>query len=105
MIHHELPAILLAATLLEHAAPPRTLALLLLQDYGFWSPIISTLRSVGVAASGVGLVVAILIKGAAAANGDRHALAAKVAEGAFAGLFIVLLGWFLYERMVEWTPF
>lgn len=72
--------------------------------YGFWGPMISALRGIGLALSGVGLVVAILIKGAAATNGDRHALAAKVAEGVFAGLFIVLLGWFIYERMVEWTP-
>lgn len=73
-------------------------------SYGFWGPIISALRGVGIAASGVGLIVAILVKGAAGTNGDRHALAAKVAEGVFAGLFIVLLGWFIYDRMVEWTP-
>ncbi|MGH3085787.1 MAG: hypothetical protein ACRDSJ_00540, partial [Rubrobacteraceae bacterium] len=56
------------------------------------------------AASGVGLVVAILIKGAAGVNSDRHALAAAVAERAFAGLFLVLLGWFVYDRIVAWTP-
>ena len=104
MIHH-LPTFLLAAALLEHAAPLQTLAFLAQQGgYGFWSPIIGALRAVGLAASGVGLMVAILIKGVAAANGDRHALAAKVAEGVFAGLFLCLLGWFLYDRMVEWTP-
>ena len=73
-------------------------------DYGFWSSIISILRGIGLAAAGVGLMVSILIKGVAATNGDRHALAAKVAEGVFAGLFIILLGWFIYDRMVEWTP-
>ncbi len=73
-------------------------------DYGFWGSIISALRGVGIAISGVGLMVSILIKGAAGTNGDRHALAARVAEGVFAGLFVVLLGWFIYERMVEWTP-
>jgi hypothetical protein len=81
-------------------------AALLLQagDYGFWAPIISALRGIGIALSGVGLMVAILIKGAAGVNGDRHAFAARVAEGVFAGLFVVLLGWFIYDRMVEWTP-
>lgn len=73
-------------------------------DYGFWGPIIATLRGIGVAASGIGLIAAMLIKGAAAANGDRHALAARVAEGVFAGLFIILLGWFIYEKIVAWTP-
>ena len=73
-------------------------------SYGFWGPILSTLRGVGMAASGIGLIVAILVKGAAGTNGDRHALAARIAEGVFAGLFIVLLGWFIYDRMVEWTP-
>jgi hypothetical protein len=73
-------------------------------DYGFWGPIIATLRGVGLAAAGVGLVVSILIKGAAATNGDRHAFAARVAEGIFAGLFLIMLGWFIYDRIVEWTP-
>lgn len=104
MIHH-LPSLVLAATLPEHVSPLQSLAFLAQQGgYGVWSPIISTLRGVGLAASGVGLMVAILIKGSAATNGDRHALAAKVAEGVFAGLFLCLLGWFLYDRMVEWTP-
>lgn len=80
------------------------LALLLQGDYGFWAPIISTLKGIGLALSGVGLMVAILIKGAAGVNGDRHAFAARVAEGVFAGLFVVLLGWFIYDRMLEWTP-
>ena len=73
-------------------------------NYGFWGPIISTLRGIGVAVSGVGLMIALLVKGAAATNGDRHALAARVAEGVFAGLFIVLLGWFIYDKMVAWIP-
>lgn len=73
-------------------------------DYGFWGPIISTLRGIGMAASGVGLMIAILLKGAAGTNGDRHARAATVAEGVFGGLFIVLLGSVIYERIVEWTP-
>jgi hypothetical protein len=104
VIHHLL-TLLLAAALPEHAAPLRTLAFLAQQGgYGFWSPIIDTLKAVGLAASGAGLTVAILMKGVAATNGDRHALAAKVAEGVFAGLFLCLLGWFLYDRMVEWTP-
>lgn len=73
-------------------------------DYGFWEPIIDILQGVGLAAAGIGLVVAILIKGVAGTNAERHALAASVAEKAFAGLFLVLLGWFIYERIVEWTP-
>jgi hypothetical protein len=92
----------LLATVSAALAP--AMALLQSGDYGFWAPIISTLRGIGVALSGVGLMVAILIKGAAGVNGDRHAFAARVAEGVFAGLFIVLLGWFIYDRMVEWTP-
>lgn len=72
--------------------------------YGFWDPIISILQGVGLAASGVGLVVAILIKGIAGVNSERHALAFAIAERAFAGLFLVLLGWFIYDRIVAWTP-
>ena len=97
-----MPMIELLATVSAALAP--AMALLQSGDYGFWAPIISTLRGIGVALSGVGLMVAILIKGAAGTNGDRHAFAARVAEGVFAGLFIVLLGWFIYDRMVEWTP-
>jgi hypothetical protein len=91
------------SAVLSFALAP-ALALLLQGDYGFWAPIISTLKGIGLALSGVGLMVAILIKGAAGVNGDRHAYAARVAEGVFAGLFVVLLGWFIYDRMVEWTP-
>jgi hypothetical protein len=90
------------SAVLSFALAP-ALALLLQGDYGFWAPIISTLKGIGLALSGVGLMVAILIKGAAGVNGDRHAFAARVAEGVFAGLFVVLLGWFIYDRMVEWT--
>jgi uncharacterized membrane protein len=78
--------------------------LLALQDYGFWSPLVSLLRGIGMAAGGVGLVCAILVKGAAATNSDRHALAARMAEAVFAGLFLVSLGWFIYDRIVAWTP-
>jgi hypothetical protein len=91
------------SAVLSFALAP-ALALLLQGDYGFWAPIISMLKGIGLALSGVGLMVAILIKGAAGVNGDRHAFAARVAEGVFAGLFVVLLGWFIYDRMVEWTP-
>jgi hypothetical protein len=77
---------------------------IVLQDYGFWSPIVSMLREIGMAAAGVGLTVCILIKAAAATNGDRHALAARVAEATFGGLFLVMLGWFIYDRIVAWTP-
>ncbi|MDQ3318183.1 MAG: hypothetical protein M3522_12750 [Actinomycetota bacterium] len=99
-------ASILAAILPQTLAFALTPAVALLQsgDYGFWAPIISALRAVGVALSGIGLMVAILIKGAAGTNGDRHAFAARVAEGVFAGLFVVLLGWFIYDRMLEWTP-
>jgi hypothetical protein len=89
--------------MLEHALP-HVLALFLAQDYGFWSPIITALKAIGMAASGVGLMVAILIKGSAATNGDRHALAARVAQNVFAGLFLIMLGWFVYDRIVAWTP-
>lgn len=85
-------------------APPALLTLLALQDYGFWSPVISALKGIGMAASGVGLIVAILIKGSAATNGDRHALAARVAQNVFAGLFLIMLGWVIYDRIVAWTP-
>lgn len=72
-------------------------------EYGFWGPLISTLQGIGLAASGVGLVVAILIKGAAGHNSERHGLAATVAERVFAGLFVILLGTIIYGRIVEWT--
>ena len=55
-------------------------------------------------AAGVGLMIAILIKGSAATNADRHALAAQVAERVFAGMFLILLGWFIYDKIVAWTP-
>ena len=77
---------------------------LLTQNYGFWGPIISALKAIGMAGAGIGLVVAMLIKGSAAANGGRHELAAQVAERVFAGLFLILLGWFIYEKVVAWTP-
>lgn len=88
----------------EHAIPALITLLALQSDYGFWSPVISALKGIGVAASGVGLVVAILIKGSAATNGDRHALAARVAQNVFAGLFLIMLGWVIYDRIVAWTP-
>jgi hypothetical protein len=80
-------------------------ALALAQEggYGFWGPLISTLQGIGLAASGVGLVVAILIKGAAGSNAERHGLAAEVAQRVFAGLFVILLGTIIYGRIVEWT--
>lgn len=77
----------------------------LAQNYGFWAPVINALRAIGMGAAGVGLIVAILIKGSAATNADRHALAAQVAERVFAGLFLILLGWFIYDKIVAWTPF
>lgn len=73
-------------------------------DYGFFGPVIEALRAIGMAASGIGLMIAILIKGAAATNADRHALAAQVAERVFGGMFLILLGWFIYEKIVAWTP-
>ncbi len=103
MIDHTLTIALIPATL-EHVAPASVLALLALQDYGFWSPVINALKGIGMAASGVGLIVAILIKGSAATNGDRHALAAKVAQNVFVGLFLIMLGWVIYDRIVAWTP-
>jgi hypothetical protein len=72
-------------------------------EYGFWAPLISALQGIGLAASGVGLVVAILIKGAAGQNSERHGLAATLAERVFAGLFVILLGTIIYGRIVEWT--
>lgn len=107
MTHETLPLMLsihgAVHYLVESLAQPM---LLLLQPggYGFWSSIISALRGIGVAAAGVGLMVAILVKGAAANNSDRHATAARITEGVFAGLFVVLLGWFVYDLMVRWTP-
>lgn len=82
-------------------------ALLAVQEggaYGFWTPMITTLRALGMGFAGIGLVVSILIKGAAGTNSDRHALASSVAQRVFAGLFIVLLGTVIYEKIVEWSP-
>ena len=89
--------------MIDHAPPVFATLLALQGEYGFWSPIVSTLKGIGIAASGVGLIVAILIKGAAATNGDRHALAARVAQNVFAGLFLILLGWAIYDGIVAWT--
>ena len=85
------------------ASVQAVLALTQQGGYGFWGPLISTLQGIGLAASGVGLVVAILIKGAAGHNSERHGLAAAVAERVFAGLFVILLGTIIYGRIVEWT--
>lgn len=73
-------------------------------DYGLFSTVIAALRAIGLGAAGVGLMIAILIKGSAATNSDRHVLAAQVAERVFAGMFLVLLGWFIYDKIVAWTP-
>ena len=73
-------------------------------DYGFFGPLISALRAIGMGAAGIGLMIAILIKGSAATNADRHAMAAQVAERVFAGLFLILLGWFIYDKILAWTP-
>lgn len=100
---HELLIVLTAAASAESVHPGHFLLLQAGGRYGFWEPIIDILQGVGLAGAGIGLVVAILIKGAAGSNSDRHALAASVAERAFGGLFLVLLGWFIYERIVEWT--
>ena len=89
--------------MIEHAIPALLTLLALQSDYGFWSPVVSALKAIGMAAAGVGLVVAILIKGSAATNGERHALAARVAQNVFAGLFLIMLGWFIYDRIVAWT--
>lgn len=99
---HELLAALTVAAALESA--PGFLLLQAGGRYGFWEPVINILQGVGLAAAGIGLVVAILVKGAAGVNSERHALAAGLAERAFAGLFLVLLGWFVYDKIVAWTP-
>jgi hypothetical protein len=104
MIDHAPALALLFSTLPEHLSAAGHLPVLALQrSYGFWGPIISTLKGIGIAASGVGLMVSILIKGSAATNGDRHALAARVAQNVFAGLFLILLGWTIYDGIVAWT--
>jgi len=71
--------------------------------YGFWGPLIATLQGIGLAASGVGLAIALLVKGAAGTNSERHGLAAEIAGRVFAGLFIILLGTVIYGKFVEWT--
>ena len=90
--------------MIDHVLPAVLTLLALQSDYGFWSPVISALQGIGMAASGVGLTVAILMKGAAATNSDRHAQAARVAQNVFAGLFLIMLGWVIYDRIVAWTP-
>ncbi len=103
MLDHTVTAAFLSSTLANQGVAMDPVAILALQGYGFWDPIVSTLKGIGIAAAGVGLVVSILIKGAAATNGDRHALAARVAQNVFAGLFLVLLGWTMYDSIVAWT--
>ena len=97
----QVPALLPAYTALVGLIGP----FLAQADYGLFGPVVAALRAIGMTAAGVGLMIAVLIKGSAATNADRHALAAQVAERVFAGLFLILLGWFIYDKIVAWTPF
>lgn len=71
--------------------------------YGPWATIIAVLRGLLIAAGGLGLVVGMAVKGAAAGNADRQELGNRLMEGAIVGLFVGLLGETIYDLIVGWT--
>jgi len=71
--------------------------------YGPWATIIDVLRGFLIAAGGLGFVVGMAVKGAAAGNADRQELGNRLMEGAIVGLFVGLLGEAIYNLIVGWT--
>ena len=71
--------------------------------YGPWGTVIDILRSLLIAAGGLGLVLGMAVKGAAAGNADRQELGNRLMEGAIVGLFVGLLGEAIYNLIVGWT--
>ena len=71
--------------------------------YGPWGTVIDVLRGLLIAAGGLGFVVGMAVKGAAAGNADRQELGNRLMEGAIVGLFVGLLGEAIYNLIVGWT--
>jgi hypothetical protein len=88
------------ATLLNDALP---LVALQVGEYGPWGTIIDILRGLLIAAGGLGFVLGMAVKGAAAGNADRQELGNRLMEGAIVGLFVGLLGEAIYNLIVGWT--
>jgi hypothetical protein len=86
---------------LSNAAMP--LVALQVGGYGPWGTIIDTLRGLLIAAGGLGFVLGMAVKGAAAGNADRQELGNRLMEGAIVGLFVGLLGEAIYNLIVGWT--
>jgi hypothetical protein len=88
------------ATLSNDALP---MAILQAEGYGPWGTVIDVLRGLLIAAGGLGLVLGMAVKGAAAGNADRQELGNRLMEGAIVGLFVGLLGEAIYNLIVGWT--
>jgi hypothetical protein len=82
---------------------PTMLAALQAGGYGPWATVIDILRGLLIAAGGLGFVVGMAVKGAAAGNTDRQELGNRLIEGAIVGLFVGLLGEAIYNLVVGWT--
>ena len=70
---------------------------------GPWGTVIDILRGLLIAAGGLGFVLGMAVKGAAAGNADRQELGNRLMEGAIVGLFVGLLGEAIYNLIVGWT--
>ena len=88
------------ATLSNDALP---MAILQAEGYGPWGTVIDVLRGLLIAAGGLGFVLGMAVKGAAAGNADRQELGNRLMEGAIVGLFVGLLGEAIYNLIVGWT--
>ena len=82
---------------------PIPIGVLQFGGYGPWGTVIDVLRGLLIAAGGLGLVLGMAVKGAAAGNADRQELGNRLMEGAIAGLFVGLLGEAIYNLIVGWT--
>lgn len=71
--------------------------------YGPWGTIIGLLRSLIVAAGGLGIVVGLAVKSMAMGNSERQELGNRVMERAVVGLLIGLLAGPIYNLIVSWT--
>jgi hypothetical protein len=79
------------------------MAILQTGGYGPWGTVIDVLRGLLIAAGGLGFVLGMAVKGAAAGNADRQELGNRLMEGAIVGLFVGLLGEAIYNLIVGWT--
>jgi hypothetical protein len=82
---------------------PIPIGVLQVGGYGPWGTVIDILRGLLIAAGGLGLVLGMAVKGAAAGSADRQELGNHLMEGAIVGLFVGLLGEAIYNLIVGWT--